>query len=210
MTDYFIYLDESGTLDFLEPANETESPFFGFGSAMFLGEHRDAIWQGHLLRAALEAKKVNLPHGFHAKNDSWATREAVLKLISTQPLRFDATFLYKANAFPYVQSRGKSRLYKIALFLHLQRVCSQFKAEDRLYVVLATFSAASFKDAAKEAIEDIANQMVPTIIPCVWDAKTAWGIQVADYLLWATHRITQGRALKNYSTYVEPLIASVE
>ncbi|MCW2791957.1 MAG: hypothetical protein JWO76_1055 [Nocardioides sp.] len=67
MVDHYLYLDETGTLDF---ENRPGEEYFGVGTAHFEGDHRDAIWEGHQLRVGLEAKGIKLPKGLHAKNDS--------------------------------------------------------------------------------------------------------------------------------------------
>lgn len=67
MADYFVYIDETGTLDFREPQTESDSPYFGIGSATFKDEHADILWNMLVLRASLEDQGISLPRGFHAK-----------------------------------------------------------------------------------------------------------------------------------------------
>lgn len=209
MAEYYVYLDETGTLDFGPPSSDSESPFFGFGSAIFPGEHGDAIWEGHRLRSALESRGVKIPTQFHAKDDTWETRGAVLSLVARLAPRFDATFLLKQNAFPDIVAAGKPRLYKIALFLHLKYLCTRvFMPKDRLYVVVATIGTRAMKSAAEAAIQDVAAQMPQHVVECFWDASSAWGLQVADYLLWACQRRIMGRPLAAYDRDVAPLVAT--
>lgn len=209
MADYFVYMDETGTLDFGPPRSPTESPYFGFGSVIFPGEHSEAIWDGHVLRASLESRGVRIPSQFHAKNDSWSTRGDVYAVIAGQRPRFDSTLLWKQNAYPRVVAGGKPRLYKIALFLHLKFLCEKvFAREDRLYVVVATIGTKAMRSAASAAVDDVAAQMPQDVTACFWDSSSTWGLQVADYLLWARQRVLQGKAVNVYETHVEPLVES--
>ena len=207
MADYFVYMDETGTVDFGPPASKTESPYFGFGSVIFPGEHGDLVWDGHILRASLEARGVHIPSQFHAKNDSWSTRSEVFSLIAAQAPRFDATLLLKENAYPNVVAAGKPRLYKMALYLHLKYLCTRvFARDDTLYVIVATIGTRATKTAAADAIADVAAQMPQDVVACFWDASSTWGLQVADYLLWARQREISGRPIAMYETHIAPLI----
>ncbi|MDP9800359.1 hypothetical protein J2S49_000435 [Arcanobacterium wilhelmae] len=209
MSDYFIYLDETGTPDYSHSGGN-ELPYFGFGSVIYSGEHGSAIWDAHVLRASLEDRGVATPHGFHAKNDTWATRSEVFALIAQHKLSFDATLLYKDNACGYVKEEGKARLYKMALYLHLKYLCTEvFSPGDRLYVVLATISTKSFRESAKVAFVDIVNQMPQQITPCFWDSDSAWGLQAADYLLWATQRRIKGKPIAQDVQWIQPSTNSV-
>jgi hypothetical protein len=101
VVDHYLYLDETGTLDFEDRPGEE---YFGVGTPHFEGDHRDAIWDGHQLRVGLEAKGIKLPKGLHAKNDSHSTRGDVYATIAAQQVRFDATLLKKSSAFPSVRT----------------------------------------------------------------------------------------------------------
>lgn len=209
MSEYFVYMDETGTLDFGPPRSATESPYFGFGSVIFPGEHGDVIWDGHVLRASLESRGVKIPSQFHAKNDTWETRGDVFSLIASQAPRFDATLLRKERAQAKVIAAGKPRLYKIALYLHLKFLCQKvFSREDSLYVVVATIGTRAMKTAAEAAIIDVAAQMPQNVVACFWDSASTWGLQVADYLLWARQRELSGRPLSIYDSHVQPLVKS--
>ncbi|ATG51413.1 hypothetical protein CFK38_07640 [Brachybacterium vulturis] len=104
---------------------------------------------------------------------------------------------------------GKPRLYKIALFLHLRFLCEKvFAREDRLYVVVATIGTKAMRSAASAAVDDVAAQMPQDVTACFWDSSSTWGLQVADYLLWARQRVLQGKAVNVYETHVAPLVES--
>jgi hypothetical protein len=203
--DHYLYLDETGTLDFEERPGEA---FFGVGTAHFAGAHGDEIWQGHELRCELESTGVRVQKGLHAKNDSAATRAQVYTLIASQAPRFDSTMLRKANAFPRVREAGKVRLYKMALWLHLKHVVYQISDPgDRIFMVVGHLQTSSRRDAIRQAVMDVCAQTSfnRQVIPCIWDAPTAWGIQVADYLLWRVQREVEGKTVPGYTDAVASL-----
>jgi len=49
--DQYLYLDETGTLDFESRVGES---YFGIGTAHYVGDHGKALWSGLQLRTALE------------------------------------------------------------------------------------------------------------------------------------------------------------
>lgn len=209
MTDHFLYLDETGSVDF----NPASGDYFSIGSALFSGDPSQAIWRGHLLRAELESRNVNLPKGFHAVHDSQRTRGEVFSLIGELPPgRIDATHLLKENAYDSIRSAGKPRLYKMALYLHLKYVMPQVaKAGDRVFVIAGTIHLTKgTTSAAKGALEDICRQLSggATVVPCLWEARSSWGIQVADYCMWALQRDMDGKACQWFPEVVEPLLVS--
>ena len=210
MADYFVYLDESGTLDFGENVAKGESVYFGVGSAIYPGEHGDVLWDAHVLRASLESQGVSIPSQLHAKNDSWATRKQVLSLINNHNPRFDATFLRKENAYPNIKRAGKTRLYKMAMYLHVKYLCQRvFKSDDSIYLVVANIGTSALRAAAQEGLRDIASQMPQDIVLCCWDAASSWGLQSADYLLWALQREANGNEpIDGHDELVAPLVRS--
>lgn len=203
--DHYLYLDETGTLDFEARPGEC---FFGVGTAHFDGDHGAAIWEGHQLRTTLEAKGIRLPKGLHAKNDSAATRVEMYQLIAQQAPRFDATMLRKANAYPYVQAAGKVRLYKLAVFMHLKYVVPAISSPgDRVFVIVGNLQTTKHRDAIRDAVHDICAQVrgPRIVVPCIWEAPSSWGIQVVDYLLWRQQRQSEGKTVPTYTDQVAPL-----
>ena len=93
--DYCVDLDETGTLDFDDAAEER---YFGVGSATWAGHHGEAIWQGHRLRLELEGAGIRLAKGLHATNGSATTRSQVFELIAAQKPRLDSTMLLKSSS----------------------------------------------------------------------------------------------------------------
>ncbi|MBS9532385.1 hypothetical protein KIH27_02140 [Mycobacterium sp. M1] len=213
MADVYMYADETGNLDYEGvPSSKGggASAYFGFGTAVFSQGHGEHLLDALHLRAECEAQGANLSKGFHAYDDSKRTRSLVFELIRQQAPRFDATFLYKANAYPYVKQAGEMRLYKMAWFLHFKEIATQVCGpNDRLFVIVGEFGTAKRRIQAKEALKDVCSQMDRQIILCIWTAASAWGIQAADYGLWATQRILEGKPCQWYQSCVQPTLHSV-
>ena len=144
--------------------------------------------------------------GLHAKNDSPATRNEVFELVRTQAPRLDTTFLFKRNALDRVRQAGQIRLYKLAWYLHFKEVARWVtRPGDTLYVIIGSLQTNNKRDAIRNALEDVCRQVEGrTIVPRIWDAQTSWGIQVADYALWAVQRVLEGRACPWYEPCVRP------
>jgi len=207
MADIYMYADETGNLDYDGAEKDGASPYFGFGTAVFDRDHGSELWEGLELRARLEREGLNLPKGFHAKNDSYSTREEMFELVRAQAPRFDATFLYKPGAFESVRAKGQMYLYKMAWYLHFKEIAFEASGpEDTLYVIAGTFGTKARNRAAREALRDVCNQVDRDIVLCVWDAASSWGLQVADYGLWATHRNLMGRPCVAFTTAVKPTL----
>lgn len=205
----YLYADETGNLDYNALASPTESGFFGFGTAMFLDDHGDALWRGHALRTGLAARGVQLAGGFHAKNDSVATRSEVFAVIRELQPRIDTTFLYKANAYEYVRERGQMYLYKLAWFLHIKEVVLRVSSRhDQLVIVAGSFGTNQRATQAREAIRDVCNQIDRRITLCVWDSPTSWGLQIADYALWGVHRNLVGKGGAWFRESIAPSLAT--
>ncbi|PPF20584.1 DUF3800 domain-containing protein [Rathayibacter sp. AY1A7] len=208
MGNVYIYADETGNLDY--GTKSGASAYFGFGTAVFRSDHPEALWGGLSLRASLAAGQggrpgVPLPKGFHAVQDSWATRTAMFQAVKMQQPRFDSTFLAKANAYDTVRSRGEMYLYKMAWFLHFKYIAQQVSNRgDTLVVVVATLGTNARQREAEAALRDVCAQVDRKFVLCVWDASTSWGLQVADYGLWAVQRHVEGRSGTWYQEYVEP------
>lgn len=148
--------------------------------------------------------------GFHAKNDTWAVRNPMFALLGSQAPRVDTTFLLKSGAHEDVRSGGDLRLYTLAWLIHLRRLCDQVvRPDDHLYVVVGTVGTRARRAAAESAVRDVVSRMRQQITLCVWPASTAWGLQVADYALWAVHRHLVGHPLANYESDVAPLVRSI-
>lgn len=207
MSDIYVYMDETGSCDYTPDSG----PRFVVGSATYVGDHKDGMWSGFAARTRVERAGVDLRHGFHATQDSNKTRGEFFKLIEQHPPRFDATFFTKERAFATVRSRGKPYLYKLALYQHLKHLIPLISSPgDDIYVIAGTIDLSSMKSAARNALADVCQQLARdrTITPCLWEARTSWGIQVADYCLWALQRHLDRRECKWYDDVVEAIQAS--
>jgi len=45
-------------------------------------------------------------------------------------------------------------------------------------------------------------------VPCIWDAPSSWGIQVAVYGLWSAQRLLLGRDNKWHDSVIAPRLRS--
>lgn len=204
-----MYADETGNLDYSPQGKAGATDYFGFGTAVFPDDHGQHLFGGLQLRASLEAKGLHLPKGFHAINDAKQTKSDMFALICDQAPRFDTTFLYKANAYDYVRARGEMYLYKMAWFLHFKQIATQVCGpEDHLCVIVSTIGTSARRQLAKAALEEVCAQVSRSITLCYWDAATSWGLQVADYGLWAVQRHVTGKKCEWFEPYVKPTLQS--
>lgn len=206
--DVYLYVDETGTLDYADP----NSPYFGIGTATFVGDHGHALWEGLQLRTSLEKAGVRVPKGLHAKDDTRATKTQVFDVIRRQAPRFDTTFLAKGNAYSYVKARGPLYLYKLALYLHMKDVIFRVSSPgDSVYVIAGHLQTNNKRQAIHLAVSDVCQQLGwdRTVTACVWEAPSSWGIQVADYGLWSTQRELLGKTSQWHATCVNPTLMTV-
>lgn len=209
LADIYMYVDETGNLDYDGEGKEGASTYFAFGSATFTGDHGGFLFQGHKLRAELEAEGIQLPEGFHAVQDKHYTRNKVFGLIKDQAPRFDSTFLYKANAYPNVRARGEMGLYKMAWYLHIKEIAMQVSTKnDTLHIVAGTIGTAKRQREARAALAEVCNELDRDIRLAMWKASTSWGLQVADYGLWAIQRKLEGRDCSWLEPCVVPSLRS--
>lgn len=206
MTAVYIYADETGDLGY-----DSDAPYFGIGTATFVGNHATSLWEGFVLRTHLEASGVSLPQGLHAKNDANRTRSEVFSLLSGQDFRLDTTFLYKVNAFESVKARGPVHLYKTAIYQHLKTIVPQVSEPgDDVYFIAGHLQTSSKRAAIGDAVRDVCTQLATdrAIVPCIWDAPSSWGIQVADYGLWSTQRDLLERHSAWHESIIKPRLKS--
>lgn len=210
MAEIYMYADETGDLDMSGSTGSSE--WFGFGTAVFRGNHGNELWQGLRLRCELERRGLHLPKGLHAKNDSHSTRTEVFDLIRQQAPRFDTTFLLKRKAYEYIRAAGEMRLYKLAWYLHFKEVARRVSApHDTLFVIAATLKTNRKAGNARDALREVCAQVATDrqIVLCMWDAASAWGVQVADYGLWAVQRDLEGRSCPWHAASIAPTLASL-
>lgn len=185
MADIYVFADETGDLSY-----QSESKFFGFGTATFFSPDEINFPEAFKLRCRLEAKGLPNIAGFHASSDSNKTRSEVFSLVSAQQPRFDFTFLDKREAQLQVSNRGETYLYKLAWYLHFKQLVTQVGREvDTIYAICASIKTKAKANSMQDALIDVATQMNHRkIIPIWWNSNTSWGLQIADYGLWAAQR----------------------
>ena len=158
--DVYLYADESGNLDYGGLGKRGATEYFGFGTAVFYDDHGAELMEGLRLRAAVTARGISLPRGFHAVDDSHMTRNQMFAVIADQAPRFDATFLLKPNAYDWVRAMGEMRLYKLAWYLHFEAIALQVSdPADNLFVVAGTFGTKARKAQAEMALADVCGQI---------------------------------------------------
>ena len=208
--DVYIYADEYGDLDF--SGNPRAAHYFGIGTATYAGPHGDALAQGLELRCRLEARGVSVPQGFHAVNDSGQTRHEVFAVLRSQRPRFDATFLAKSEAQRHLRTAPKTYMYKLALYLHLKWIIPRVApTQGTVYVVLGSLQTAGKRQSVHAAVSDVCAQVdlpFAQVVPCIWDAPSSWGIQAADYGLWAIQRSLERGDDSWPDAYVQPTLGS--
>ena len=107
---------------------------------------------------------------------------------------------------PKVRAKGQMYLYQMAWYLHLKEVALRVaKPADSLYVIAGTFGTKKRRVEAETALHEVCDQIDRNIQLCVWEASSSWGLQVADYALWATHRHLTGRSCHWYDRDIKPL-----
>lgn len=209
MTDVYMYADETGNLDYDIAGGG--SRYFGIGTATWRSDPAEHLWQGERMRFGHAEAGIGCTSGYHAVNDTRTTRTEVYQVIAAQAPRFDTTFLAKQNAYPSVRAKGSIYLYKIAWYLHFKEIARQVtQPGDVLYVAVATLSTAARRAAFRAAINDVSDQVSSSlrrVVTAHWDSATCWGLQVADYGLWAVQRFIE-RGDDRYMKWVEPSLYS--
>ena len=95
-------------------------------------------------------------------------------------------------------------LYKLAWLMHFQALAPLVSEPgDHLYVIAATLGTKKRQSQAREALQDVCQQMNRDFTLCTWEASTAWGLQVADYALWAIQRRQEAKSGTWWEEYVQ-------
>jgi hypothetical protein len=204
-----MYADETGNLDYNIAGGG--SRYFGIGTATWPGDPAEHLWQGERMRFGHAAVGIGNTKGYHAKDDSRTARMDVYRIIQQQAPRFDTTFLAKDNAYAAVKSRGQAYLYQLAWYLHFKEIARQVTSPgDTLYVAVATLGTSARRSAFSSAIDNVCAQVASylcRVYVAHWDSATCWGLQVADYGLWAVQRHIE-RGDETYMPYIQPSLSS--
>lgn len=200
MTTVHVWVDELGTVDY----NDTQQPLFGFGSVSSTEPLAELAAAAEKLKYRLALEDNDMSKGFHCREDSYTTRKEFFPLVRENVQDFNATLLFKKNAYDYVQQKGQMHLYKQAWYLHVKYLVGRYNA-DKIHIIVATFGTAKRAKAAKEAIHEVCNQFDVGITTSVWDAHSTVGLQAADYCLWATYQKIKGKNLEWHKRHVEPI-----
>jgi hypothetical protein len=209
MTDVFMYADETGNLDYNVAGGG--SRYFGIGTATWHGDPGEHLWQAERMRFSHSAAGFENSKGYHAKDDSRAARADVYALIQRQAPRFDTTFLAKSKAYPSVRARGQAYLYQLAWYLHFKEIATWVTGPgDTLHVAVATLGTAARKTAFQQAINLVCQQVATRlgrVVVAHWDSASCWGLQVADYALWAVQRHIE-RGDEQYMPFIRPTLVT--
>lgn len=207
MADIYIFADETGDLG----KNLIDSPkYFGFGSAVFEDLNKLDWRSSFQLRCELENKGLHLRSGFHANNDHRHTRSQVYSLIGEQKIRFDFSFIDK---FRLIDSdMNDLQIYRYLWKSHFSRIIEEVSnAEDRIFAISASFGPRYKNKGVRGTLQELASQLSNRkIIPIYWDSASSWGLQVADYGLWAAQRHLYEIRTNWWDEIVEPKTKSFE
>lgn len=186
LREIYIFADETGDLGY----TSSSSKYFGFGTVTIHDSLPEILWLGFKLRCELEQLGHELKIGFHAKVDKYAIKKEIFLQASRMNLVYDFTFLNKKNAYQYIIDRGEVGLYKMAWYLHFKFIAQKYLSEDvRLVVIVADIQTKAKKSQLRTALEEVATQFphVTTSL-FIWSSQSSWGLQLADYGIWAAQR----------------------
>jgi hypothetical protein len=203
MADIYVFADETGDLGY---NSEKGSKYFGFGTAAYTSGSCPNFTDAFKLRCGLEASGISIKEGFHATNDRWAIRDEIFNLITLEPPRFDFTFLNKGNAYPHVKAKGDLHLYGLAWGMHFRTIAQQVaSAEDVIYCIMGDIQTKAKKREIEFVVKDIAEQVPDRkIVPIIWNSKSSWGLQVADYGLWEAQRKLNNEKTEWWESSIAP------
>ena len=186
MTCVYVFADESGNFDFTSKSGA--SKYFILTTVTL-----PDCSCGHALldlRRELAGKGIATREMFHATDDDWPTRNAVLDVITRHAIRIDTTILEKRKAKPSIRNTN-DRFYKMAWYLHFKHVAKKIVPRSgELFVIGATIGSKKKKTLFSSAVDDVVSQVSPTTnwrtagLPAVADPC----LQIADYCCWAVNR----------------------
>jgi hypothetical protein len=181
----YLFLDESGTLDFTPKGTR----YFALTSIGI----DDCRCGNELieLRRTLALQGISLVQEFHATEDYQHVRDRVFASISQHKMRIDSTIVEKSGIAEHLRA-SEYRFYKQILFRHLKHVVPQImQPDDTLLVVCAALGTRRDREIHRANLQDVIEQVQPSgsvIRFAFWPAAIEPCLQVADYCSWAIHR----------------------
>lgn len=135
---------------------------------------------------------------FHASEDSQEVRDEVFKVLMCHPFDFDVTMLEKAKALPRIR-KDEPTFFKYAWYYHFKYQAPRLRRKD-LIVVAASLDLKKHRSSFKGAIEDVVAQCMPGQRHHVgfWPSASDYGLQAADYCLWAIRRKYELQDTRSY------------
>lgn len=203
MAEIYVFADETGDLGY---NSEKGSKYFGFGTATYRDDSPPNFTGAFQMRCKLEAKGISLKEGFHATQDRWEIRNEVFNFIKLERPRFDFTFLEKSKAYPAVRAQGDLHLYGLAWGMHFRTIAKQIaEPRDTIYSVMSDIKTKSKKREIEGVLKSVAEDVVDRrIVPIIWNSRSAWGLQVADYGLWEAQRKVNSEKVEWWDECIKP------
>ncbi len=185
MTLRYLFLDESGNLDF----SSKGSRYFTVTSIVL-----DDCQIGNDLvdlRRTLAREEIDIFGQFHATEDRQAIRNRVFDIIRGYDLRIEVTVLEKSKAHEHLRT-DREAFYRLAVYYHLRHLIPQVaEADDELLVVCAALGTHNQMASHLGNLRNVARESMPEgaiVRTALWPTSAEPCLQVADYCCWAVHR----------------------
>jgi hypothetical protein len=90
--------------------------------------------------------------------------------------------------------------------MHFKEIAHQVAGpEDVIYSIMGDIQTKAKKREIESIIKDIAEQVTDRkIVPIIWNSRTSWGLQVADYGLWEAQRRINGEKTEWWEHCIAP------
>lgn len=202
MVTKYLFADESGNFDFSRKNGATR--YFAVGTFLVEGEPMRLRLERELsqTRYALIEKGFALEGAFHATTDKQAVRDDVFEAVNRTTFRADVTMLEKSKAQPQLTASDE-RFYQYAWYYHFKPLIWRHVVErgDRLIVVAASLGTKKKRQLFRDAVNDVIAQCCPYGISrqvVALSDESDYGLQAADYVLWAVMRKYEGGDSRSY------------
>lgn len=185
----YLFADETGNFDF--SGGPGASRYFGVGT-LLLDETAAGTLRAdlHALRDSMAWQELGLQTSFHAAEDSWPVRAAVLSVLARRGGRVDVTLLDKRRISPHVGT--DIACYAEAWRQHLSRTLPTLAGgQDDVMVVAAQIGTrrrrARFRSAVEQALAECGTPLGRGLV-AAWPASSDPCLWAADYCVWAVGR----------------------